>query len=76
MKTTKPPLGRGVRANAHNMEKEGVVDDVEPVEFSTLRKSNEIVMSKLIKKMSPLCSIYEDDFQNLAEEHKLGERKN
>lgn len=49
-----------------------VVDEIAPAPVSTLRKKRRTVMSKAVKDMDPLCSIYHVNYRSLVEEHKLG----
>lgn len=39
---------------------------------STVSEEGKTAMSKLIKDMASVCSIYDADFSNLTEEHELG----
>lgn len=57
------------------MKDEGVVDVVEPVASSTLGHEVETEISKLIKRMAPVRSIYTDNFRHLVEGYELGTRE-
>lgn len=44
---------------------------IEPGESSTLNEDERTAMSKLLKEIAPMNSIYDLGFRNLAEMHKL-----
>lgn len=62
----------GARAGPRGKEEENVVDEREPVAFSTLSEAKSIAISELVKAMVVLCFIYDIDVRKLAEEHELG----
>lgn len=55
----KSPLETKVRVGAHEMKDECNVNKAQPAVFSTLNQEMRNEKSKLVKEMTPLCSIYD-----------------
>lgn len=71
-KTREISLERETRTGPNKKEEEYIVDKSAPAVSSALPKKRRTVMSRLVKEMAPLCSIYDVDSTNLVEEHELG----
>lgn len=67
----KDPLEPGASASAQNMKKKDMVNLVERAACSGISNEWKTAMSKPIKEMTPVSSIYDIDFRNLAQEHQL-----
>lgn len=52
------------------------MNDVDPLTPSTRREKKNAVISRLIKRMSPVCSIHNAYYEKLAEEHEFSAVKN
>lgn len=70
-KTGKSLLVTGAGAGTPEMKEEHIVVESELAASSTLSEEEGTTMTKLIKSMAPLCSIYDVDFRTFAEEHEL-----
>lgn len=62
----KSATGAGAGAGIHDM-KEETVNEIEPEAPPTLSKEKRTAMNKLLKATTQLCSVYNVEFRNLAE---------
>lgn len=53
------------------MKEEDVADESEPVQSSTLIEKEKTAMSKVVKEIASLCSIYDVNFKNVTREHEF-----
>lgn len=70
-KLAKPSIETGTSADTHDMEGEDSEHEIEPAAFSTLSEEISAAMSKLVKKIADLCSIYDGNLKTLVERHEL-----
>lgn len=50
-------LETGAAVEAHDLNEEHFADEIEPIDYSALRKARKTATSKPVKGMDPLCSI-------------------
>lgn len=62
-------------AGENYMKEENIVNESESATSLTRSEQGRTTMSKLVKGMAPLCSVYNVDLRSLAEKHVLGVRK-
>lgn len=68
-KVVKSPLETEAGAHVQDMNKEDIVNEIEPTTSSTLSKDQSTAMSKLVNNMVPMCFIYDMDFKKLSEKN-------
>lgn len=68
-KTSCSSLKTEVGAGSHYMKEEEIVDDSQHSACSILRKAGRTAISKYVKEITSLCSIFDMDFGNLPDEH-------
>lgn len=73
-KTMKALPETGASEHDHGMKDKHIADEIQASEPSTLSKDQKTVMSEHSREMFSVCSIYDVEFGNLAEEHELGAR--
>lgn len=71
-KTGSAPLNTRAAANLQEMKEDDIKYYSESAAISTLSKEWGTAMSKLVKAMTPLCSIYDVAFKNFEKEPELG----
>lgn len=57
-------------ASAYDIKEKYVFDEIESATSSNLREARKTAMRKLIKGITPVCSIYEVDSRKLTEKHE------
>lgn len=65
------PLETGADVGLQEMKEKDILDGSELAASSTLREEGRLVITKFIKAMALLYSIFNADFRNLVEEHEL-----
>lgn len=65
----------GARIGAHDTKNEYILDRIEFVISSTLRKEWRTEISKLVKHLALFCPIYVECVRNLVKEHYLAALK-
>lgn len=62
------PLETKAHAGAHNIKEENIATESNPEACLALSEERRMAISKLFRAIAPLCSIYDTDCRNMAEE--------
>lgn len=71
----KSPPEKEAGVGAYDLKAEDIVDEIEPNACSSLSKEGRTVINKLIKDMTPLCSICNVDLKKFAEKDEFAVRE-